>query len=209
MRKKIEKLNVSVNRNITFLMLFIIGIVIGSLFANYLDPNQRNELSFINNHFISEYNYWALNYIELFKHILLSRLKIIMYIWFFGLTFFGIPLIIVFILYFGISFGFVISLGTLMYEGKGLLLNIFYFLPHYMVYVPVFLFLIHKSFELCAILYFKKLALIKSYRVNQKQLFIEYMLVLLVCILLVVIGTLLETFVNPHMVRWIIEKLSF
>ncbi|TCT15023.1 stage II sporulation protein M [Natranaerovirga pectinivora] len=207
MGRAIKKLNIKINRNLTFLILFVVGVIIGSIFANYLDPSQKDELGILNNYFLDKYSSITLNHIDLLRHIVLNRIRIVLYIWFFGLTFFGIPTIVIALLYFGISFGFMLSLGTIVYGSKGILLNLVFLFPHFLIYVPLVLYLIHKSFELCATLYYKKLAATKSYRLNNKQLFTEYILVLLLCTLVIIIGALVETFVNPGIVRWMIQRI--
>jgi stage II sporulation protein M len=195
-----------INRNYTFLILFVVGIIIGSFFANYLDTSQTNELGILNHYFLDKYSSITLNHIDLLKYILMNRLKLILYLWFFGLTFFGIPVAIISLMYFGVSFGFMLSIGTVVYGWKGILLNLSYLFPHFIIYVPLMVYLIHKSFDLCATLYYKKLAVSKSYRLNNKQLFTEYILVLILCTLFIIIGALLETFINPSIVRWAIDR---
>ncbi|MFP4697478.1 MAG: stage II sporulation protein M [Eubacteriales bacterium] len=203
----IRKMNFKLSRNLTFLILFIFGVIVGSIFANYLDANQRNELGILNNYFLDKYKNIQLNYIDLFKFVFLDRIKVILFLWFFGLTFFGVPVIIIAFLYFGFNFGFMLSIGTIVYGGKGVVLNLVYLLPHFLVYVPLIIYLMNKSFDICATLYYKKIATNKSYRINNKQVFSEYILVFIISLLICIIGSLLETFVNPGLVQWSIKNL--
>lgn len=209
MHKSINKIrNIKLNKNQTFLSVFIIGVIVGSIFANFLKASQLKELGMINEYFFDKYVHITLNSTDLLKYILIKRIKLILFIWFFGLTFFGIPIIILSLLYFGFFIGFMISIGTIIYGINGMFLNISYLLPHFIIYVPIFIYLINKSFKLCAKLYYKKIYT-RTYRFNNKQLFIEYILVLLVCLLGGTLGGLLETFINPNIVKICIQNFIY
>ena len=208
MQKAIRKIKMlNVDKNVTFLLLFIFGVVVGSIFVNFLSKGQLNELSILNHYFMDKYVNINLNKIDLLKYIFYKRIKTLIIIWIIGLTFLGLPTIIIIIIFLGISFGFMISIGTITYGFKGILLNLSFLFPHYVIYVPLFVFIINKIFKISSYLYFKKSQ--KRFYTNKKQVFVDYTITLLVCMFIIFFGSLIETFLNPDIVKWVIKNLNF
>ena len=202
---KVESIKLNLDRTSMFVIIFVIGVIIGSLFANLLEHSQINEIGLLNSYFIEKFENIKINQIDLFKYILFKRLKMIFVIWFFGITFLGVPCVIVYLLYFGVSFGFIISISVIQFSVRGIFLSLAYLFPHVLIYVPLVIYIMNKNIDFSSKLYLKKVRNIRQH-LNKKQIFIEYIIVLSLCVLIVILGGLLESFINPKFLSWFIKK---
>lgn len=123
----------------TYLSLFlfyIIGIVAGSMAVNQLDYQQRGEMTNYFNGFLKLLNGSEINGLALFKISLLDNLKVILLLWFLGLTVIGIPVFYLVIGMRGFCTGF--SSGVIMsvLGFKGILISVVCFLPKEVIILP-------------------------------------------------------------------------
>lgn len=183
-------------------ILFIISIIIGSIFANELDKSRIDEYQLLSGYFITKFpNSTYLN-IDLFKFIVLKRIKFILAIWVFGFTFFELIINYIVVIFFGFSFGFLFSVGLISTGFSGYLLYLVLLFPQYLIYVPIIIYLIVKSTNFSLSLYGGRL---RSRTKANRQLIIEYFLVIIICIIFISVGSVLETYVNPQLVKWYIS----
>ncbi|MCT4544135.1 MAG: stage II sporulation protein M [Vallitalea sp.] len=186
-------------------ILFIVAIVIGSIFANNLSSNKIDEYKLLSNYFITKFpNSNYLN-IDLFKFILWKRVKLILGVWILGFTFFEIMINFLLVIYFGFSIGFLFSVGLITKGFKGYMMYLMLLIPQYLFYIPIIIYLIIKSTKFCTNLYHNN----KSKRFNiNKQMFVEYFFVLIICIIFTIIGCIMETYINPQLVKWYISVIN-
>lgn len=187
-------------------ILFIIAIVIGSIFANRLSINKVDEYKLLSGYFITKFPTSEYLNIELFKFIVWKRIKLILGIWIFGFTFFEIIINYLLVGYFGFSIGYLFSIGLMTGGFSGYLMHLVLLLPHYLVYVPVMIYLIVKSTTFCSNLYSHRNRT-RGLNIN-KQMIIEYFFVLVICIIFIVIGSIMETYINPQLVKWYISVIN-
>lgn len=187
-------------------ILFLVAILVGSLFANNLNGNRVEEYKLLSGYFITKFP--ASNYlnIELFKFIIWKRMKLILGIWVLGFTFFEVVINYIIVIYFGFSIGFLFSIGLITNGFKGYLMYIVLLLPQYIFYIPVIIYLIVKSTNFCSNLYSHRNRM-RGFNIN-KQMFIEYFFVLVICIIFTVVGGIIETYINPQLVKWYISAIN-
>lgn len=209
--KQKKKLKLNIGKYITkrhlflFLIYFlIISIILGIIFYIYLNSNDKN---MINNNIISYFTIKEkYNYQELLKTSILNNIKNILIIWTLGISIIGIVIILFILFIEGFSMGFTISGIFNTYKLKGLLGNICYLFPYKIIYI-IILFLIcflSLSFSFNLI----KTISYKNYHIDIKKAFTKYLKTLIIFILLSIICSLFEVFINPYMIKifTLIEK---
>lgn len=194
---KVESLQVQ-------LIVFIICIIVGALYANYAvkyNPNNYNLIFDMFSEKISTTNFLKG---ELFKFILVKRVQVFFVIWIVGFTFFSVYVNNIITGYFGICFGVLGSAGLLYNSYKGYLLILLLLFPQYLIYVPIYIYLIYKSTQMSKLIYSSR-KVTKNLKNNKKSL-IEYGLILTLCILFIIVGSLLEVYVNSSIIKWYVAR---
>ncbi len=119
--------------------------------------------------------------------VIQMRLAIIFGLFILSTTTLGSLFVYVHVLWYGISSGMLLAVALMRYGIKGILLLIAGIFPHYLIYVPALILVFHLSKE-------KRI-------VNSK-----FMAQLLVISLVVIIGCILECYVNPEIVSKILKN---
>ena len=122
-----------------------------------------------------------------FLFVLQQRLIIIFSLFVLSTTALGNLYVYMNVLWYGISSGLFLSVVLMRYGVKGLLLLVAGMFPHYLIYVPALILVFHLSRE--------------KRTVNSK-----YILQLLIVSSVVIIGCILECYVNPEVVAKILKK---
>jgi stage II sporulation protein M len=181
-------------------VLLLIGIVLGTIAANIFQRFYINDLETINRYFGTNVNLIEINYGSLMKYIITRRLKEFAMVWISCCMVFGMPLLSLLITYKGMCIGFALSSTILCYGFKGVTLYFAYIFPQCIIYIPVYILMVKKGYELCESLYFSGKA---SYR-GKKGVVREYVPILLILLLFLGIGCIVETYINSALVRNIV-----
>lgn len=188
-------------------ILLLIGIVLGTIAANILQHYYLNDLETINRYFGTNISLIEINYGSLLKYVLTRRLKEFLAVWVSCCIVFGIPLLSALIAYKGMCIGFALSCSILCYGFKGIVLYLAFVFPQCIIYIPVYILMIKKGYELCENLYFSGRVSAKG----KKGIAREYIPIFLILLLFLGIGCVIETYINSSMVRnvidWIMKSL--
>ncbi|MDD3453420.1 MAG: stage II sporulation protein M [Bacilli bacterium] len=175
-------------------IIFIIGIISGSVFTCYLSSNDqllaKNYVSsFINN--IKDNN---LNYIDCLKNNLISNIPIIVIIWILGISIIGIPINL--FLYFIKSFiiGFSISAFILKYKAIGIIYSLCYIFPHHIINFILYSTLLLYSLKFSSILIY---SIINKKEISFKNIINKYLKIFIITFIGIIITSLLETYLVP------------
>lgn len=123
---------------------------------------------------------------SLFLYVLSERLWIIPLLFLFSTTYLGRAMAYISVMWFGVSMGTICSVAILRYGMTGFLLIILSLFPQYLLYIPVFVI----SIKLCG-----------EERIPDKRFYMQFFVLEFV----VIIGCLLETFLNSFFVEKIIK----
>ncbi len=186
------------NMSLLFLIavIFVIGIVAGAFTVNALDSGQKGELYNYINGFL-ESKEIKISQAELFGQIFLNYAKLILLIWFLGVTIVGLPLIFGLIGFKGFTIGF--SVGFMLdvfTDLRGILIVISSILPQTLIVLPCLVILSISSIRL-------SLSLLrggeqKRQRVNETKVrLISHTAVSILMMLVIAIGALLESLILP------------
>lgn len=190
------------NKKLYFLLLLslIVGVSAGAFTVNGLSSIQREELVNYFNGFLQLMDNQKIENVELFKISLLENLKIIIVIWFLGVTIIGIPLIFIVIgikgFITGFSVGFIIgSLGN-----NGIIFTLLAILPKEMIILPSIIALgvngINFSLKIIKNKSIKHISK-DSLRAN----FASYCFVTAFFTCFILVGVLIEAYITPNLIK--------
>lgn len=187
-------------------ILLVIGIAIGSISIKILNIEEKNEIvGFFNSFFKLLYND-SINSKLLFKESLIGNAKLIFIIWITGAVIIGIAIIPIVVLFRGYAIGFTVGFLVNEFGLKGFLFSVFALLPQNIFIVPgiVSISSIGLSYSLNKLKYKRR----KIGSSNSLKNFINYSsLMLLFCILLV-IGSIVEAYITPIFMRFIVGHIN-
>lgn len=204
MKKIINYLNETVKKEKNILIfntiIFLVGVVLGSLFINFITNDDKKLL-------IEQVSTFFLNVkkltsdifgFESFLSILFNNLLVLSIIFVLGISMIGIP-IVIFILFFkGFMLGTTISTIILKYSIKGIIGIILYIFPVCILSICVYLFMCFY-----AIYASKKFlrAFLKKDTLNFKQFLGKYLLSFIVSITLILLLSLLDAYLTPLLLK--------
>lgn len=207
--KQLDKLTNKAKGNhkkIFFLIFFFfIGLVAGSLFITILNSSDQELTKESLEKFFSTIQQNKINYVQAFTSSFFMNLFYIVVIWLLGISIIGLPIIL--FLYFAKAFimGFSISSILFHYHAKGILIAFIYIFPHHIINILLFSLLVLYSMNL-SIKISKTLIAKKS--LDFKLIIRKYSIIFLICFIGIIITSLLETFVMPTLIKFILPILS-
>ena len=207
--KTVDKLTNKVSHNkkmLTFLIgILIIGILAGSLFIVILNSADKTLIKEHLEAFITSVSTNKLDYTQSLISSLGSNLFYVIVIWLLGISVIGMPIIV--FIYFAKAFilGFSVSSIIYQYKLKGCLLAFFYVFPHHILSILLYTFLMLYSLSL-SIRVSKTLLAKKT--LDFKIIMRRYSMVLVISLIGAVIVSLLEVFLMPNLIRFIIPIIK-
>ena len=183
------------NLTVLVLIVFIIGLIFGSIYITILSQNQKGEsLSQITSYYK---NLPKLNFedkIDIFKNSLYSNLLYMIIIWALGISIIGVPIIFIMIFFKSFLTGFSISNIFAKYGISGIIKVLLYLLPSNIIIITYIIFLSTYSIFISSKI-FK--SAFKKQTINFKSFMGKYLFVLIIGILISILCSLYEAFINP------------
>ena len=204
MKKIINYLNETVKKEKNILLfntiIFLVGVVLGSLFINFITNDDKKLLIEQVGTFFSNIKKLTSDIFgfESFLSILFNNLLVLSIIFVLGISMIGIP-IVIFILFFkGFMLGTTISTIILKYSIKGIVGAILYIFPVCILTICVYLFM-----RFYAIYVSKKFlrAFLKKDTLNFKQFLGKYLLSFIVSIMLILLLSSLDAYLTPLLLK--------
>ncbi len=198
MKKKVDKLNIHINKKLLIFLitLIVVGIILGSLFTIILSKSDKSLITDYLNTYVSNINNHKLDYISALKQGLTSNILFVLIIWLLGISVIGLPIII--FMFFSKYFimGFTISSIITNFKIKGCLLSFIYIFPHYIINILAFLLLMVYSISL-SLKIIK--SLLKKKTIDFKVIMNKYYVVLIINLIVILLTTLYEVFIVPYL----------
>lgn len=114
-------------------------------------------------------------------------------------TYLGVAAMCAYTAWLGFSLGMILTVSTVRYGLKGIVLTIVMLFPQYLLYVPAYILLLGSGVQLCRSIYFPGKAE-HTYVGNKKQEIHRRIVTFLKIFLCILLGGVLESYVNPGLV---------
>jgi stage II sporulation protein M len=167
--------------------------------ALLLDTGLFDEDSFI------PVKYMTVDNSVLFSYVLLKRMKNALFIVILSTTYLGIPACMAYALWFGIISGAFIIALIIRYGIKGIVLAAAAVFPQYIIYIPAFVMLIHLCMQVNREIYFNKYEPLRDK--IKGRFFVNKAAGILITLLLIAVGCVLESYVNPYLLIPVLKLL--
>lgn len=182
------------------IIIFLIGVILGSLFINFITDSDKSLL-------IGQVNDYLLSVKKLSKDVfgfdaflsyLLNNILQLIIIFVLGISMIGV-FIVIFIMFFkGFMLGSTLSVMILKYKLKGILGCFLYVFPVMILNILIYVFL--SFFALYASSKFIK-AFLKKDNLNFKTFLGKYFLAFVISIILIILTSLLDAYLTPLLTK--------
>lgn len=187
------------NLTILVIVVFIIGLIFGSIYITILSQEQKTEsLSQVTNYYKNLPKLSLDEKINIFKNSLCSNFIYVTSIWAFGISIIGLPIIFIMIFFKSFITGFSISNIFAKYGIKGLLKVVLYLFPTNIVLISYTIFLATYSIFI-SINIFK--SAFKKETINFKTFMGKYLFILIIGLLISILCSLYDAFINPFLYK--------
>lgn len=195
-----EELKKEKNLIILILAIFIIGLVVGSLFVNFITKDDKTLLiNQVETYFSSVKSLDKKVFgINAFTPNLINNELQIFLIFALGLSILGIPVVILIMFFKGFMLGVTLATFILKYQLLGVLPSLLYIFPCFIIYIIIYTLI--SFFAVSTSLKFLK-AIIKKDNLSFKKFLGKYLLCFLICLVLIIINTLLDAFLTPILLK--------
>ncbi len=186
------------------LVLFVMGVICGSILVNSLSYTQKEDLLYYLTRFfgqIEQGNLAAAS--ELLSNSIKHNVQYIGSIWLLGISIIGLPIILVLLFLKGVVIGFTVGflVNSLGWEGFQIALGTI--LPQNLLLVPVTIFLTVSSLSLGMKVVRK--VFFKNVRSPLKPYLIKYMISFIACIVIISGAAAIEAYISPMLMKQVIS----
>lgn len=191
-----------INIYIFLLLLFFIGLIVGSVQSAFLGENERADSY---NYVVTLLDAFKTKQIDiniLFREFLSANLKPALWLWLFGLWIIGIPLICTYIVFEGYSLGFSISIVLKsLGNAKGSMFIGIALIPQELILIPVFI-----TLGVNSILFANAIWQRKSRTSSIKFDVYRYVFLFILCVAVLIGVTVVETYVGVPLIKKIVNN---
>lgn len=117
-------------------IFFFLGILCGCYVVKQINSAQKAELLNYLNLLLKGLSEWDIDPGAAAQHAILNNLRIILYIWFLGLTVIGIPLVLLIVFARGFVMGFTVGFLVQQKAGEGILIAAMAIFPPSLINIP-------------------------------------------------------------------------
>ena len=197
---KLKSLSVKGKKLYLFLLIiFIIGVIFGSVFLTILDENDKASVLNQVASFFNQIKANEINYLETLRNSMTANLLYITFVFILGISIIGIPIVIIMLFLKGFMIGFSLVTIIVQYKFIGVLGAITYIFPHIIISTLVILIISYYALNLSFNI-FK--AVIKKKTINFNEIINRYSFTMLFGVILMIISSLIETFISPYIIKF-------
>lgn len=182
-----------------FVVFFCIGFLVGIVVGNFLIPQTGGEAGIMSAYFLNKFEYMKIESASLFTFILEKRMKIYIILVIGGVTSFGCLMAYGYTTWLGVSTGAFMSICILRMGMMGILVSLVSLLPQYLIYVPIYIFLIWRIQEN------QQLFGNCTGKKEKQRVWVKYFIIMLVVGVVLLAGIFLESNVNPFLMKKILK----
>lgn len=183
------------------LLVFIIGVLFGSIFITILDEQDKATILGQIATFFDEIKNNKIDYMGVLRNSMTSNLLFIAFIWLLGISIIGIPVIVIMMFLKGFMIGFSLAAIVAKYKIIGILGSLTYIFPH-IILATIIIFII--SYYALRLAFSLLRAVIERKSINFGEVISRYSFVLMTSAILMIVASLLETFISPYILKFFV-----
>lgn len=202
------KKHVKENLFIYFLVIlcFLIGVSVGAFTVKVINEHQKQELVSYLRGFFQLFDDYELKASDILRQSITNNLQLMAINWILGIIVIGIPFIFGIIGFKGFVIGFTVGLLIDEFKFWGILLFLFAVFPQNLIFVPVFIGSTVISLTFSVMLVKVKVNKVRNFSFLKQ--FLLYSAVYFILCIVVVIGSLIESFITPIFIRLIVSYMG-
>lgn len=204
MKKIIKYLNETIKKEknilIFILITFFLGLILGSLFINFITEDDKKLLVEQLELFLSNVKNLTKDVfgIKVFSGEILNNGFQLFIIFVLGISMIGLPVVIIIMFFKGFMLGTTLATIILKYQFKGIIGSFLYVFPCYIFNIIIYIFI--SFFAVHASIKFLK-ALLKKDNLNFKSFFGRYLLSFIISMFFMFIVCLLDAYLTPVLLK--------
>lgn len=203
-RRAVRKIYGTDSRHNSWLYLFLGGFLAGILWINICRNTLFQDMELLNASSLNRLRYLDIDGGTFFLYVMRERMGVVVLMCLLAMTFLGTAAVAAYAFWMGTMAGVFLSVASIRYGLKGIVLIIVGIVPHYFLLVPACIMLMNWCYKLSTALYYPERAVEALYG-SRKQYLIRKIPQLLIIIGVVIIGSLLESYVNPTMLSYFLK----
>lgn len=184
------------------LPIFLAGLVLGIIIMNLGKSLLLEDTGLMDEYTLYHMKYMTVDGNALFFYCLRERLKNVAFLAVMATTYLGLAVISGMVLWYGAAAGMFLTAVVLRYGMKGILLAVTGVFPQYLFYVPAVIILMVWGEQLCRSIYFKNTQRLEEGGYSRLS---RRLLQLGLVIIVVIIGCVLESYVNPSLLAKLLK----
>lgn len=178
--------------------VFLGGCLLGFVIVSFNKAIFTENIDFLGTDMLYGMKYMEVDNSSLLAYILKKRIGTIGWVMLLATTYLGIVVTYAYAGWLGVSSGMLVSVAFANYGVKGIILLFVSVFPHYICYIPAWIMLLKGAREVCSFIYFPGRC--KRTYISGRKDEIRFVVSLLAKVIgVVIIGILLESYVNPKL----------
>lgn len=187
------RLRITLSPKTRFLLSFVGGLFAGIIYGWLFSPGYIEQVGFLSDAFLLDYLKKDVDGNQLFGYLFKGRSVSLFFLWILGSSFLGGILIYLVLLWSGFSVGLYLMAGMIKRGISGLGFCLAAVFPQMLFYIPAFGLVVIQAFWL------------SGKREIGRERALRYVIVLFVSFLLLFLGVLMESYVNPTILKKILK----
>jgi len=187
-------------------VLFMMGVIFGSIIVNTLDPAQKEGLLHYLGHFFQGLKQESIAEPEVvFQHSLGDRLKTVGLMWILGLSVIGIPVLLIFIFLKGMVIGFTVGFLVNQLSWQGLWFAFVSVIPQNLFVIPALIIVTVSGIHFSTLLVKNRLI---HHRGTIYPQFVSFSILVTGMALVLVFSSLFEAYLSPVMMKQAVPMIN-
>lgn len=181
-------------------VLFMAGFLLGMILPNILWRIEWHQKTIASMYLLGTFAVGSENRTEYFFQVLKIRGSVYLLGAACGISIFGVPFSIAGSVYLGMKTGLLLTMSILQFGFQGGLVGICLLFPQYLLYIPCIFYLYGQSYR-------QSMRIWKNRGVFPGGTW-KYFMRTSLCGILYLLGIIMETFCNPAILEWLLQKLN-
>ncbi len=183
-----------------FLISFLTGTFLGIVFVNLLGNAYIEKVGLFSSYFFRQYQELKINCDQVFFFVWKKRMTTILFIWLMGMTSAGAVFTLLYSGYLGFMAGIIVMTAILRMGWQGVVIVISSLVPQIFVYSPAMVFFLNEIYE-------KGMKRQAAYWVRgRREIDWRYGRIFLAVCLIFFLGIMMESYVNPAILQYILKN---